>query len=395
MGMAGVKIKFAVFVAALAWSGYCPAPSNSASPVAVGIAQTLFRHLVTFGLVTSVEWERTWGLGALRKLLAIHSPERIVDERITHEIVRRADYNLHIVRPVYLDVEFASRNAAAVLFIHGGGWTIGDVSMNYRHLTEMAISTGAVILSPDYRLSPEHPYPAALEDCYDSVNYISENAKALRINEIIITGDSAGGQLTITTALKVLDAGRVSLTGIMPIYPVTQMVSVDLPSYKRNDKYLLSRYQMAAFFASYLNGGKKAVRATMSGNVTKSAIASDPNIRHYLGGIEISEEMSTTNDHAPIHYTQSPLFAPDDLLAKLPNCVIYVSEHDVLHDDGVLLHQRLVKLGVQSKLVEWSGAIHAQVALSAQFAPVEVDPAATRQVAGYLKDLRYMINKGK
>ena len=274
----------------------------------------------------------------------------------------------------------------------------------------MAISTGAVILSPDYRLSPENPYPAALEDCYDSVNYISENAKALRINEIIITGDSAGGQLTITTALKVLDAGRVSLTGIMPIYPVTQMVSVDLPSYKRNDKYLLSRYQMAAFFASYLNGGKKAVRATMSGNVTKSAIASDPNIRHYLGGIEISEEMSTTNDHAPIHYTQSPLFAPDDLLAKLPNCVIYVSEHDVLHDDGVLLHQRsgfhvnlilnpifyrLVKLGVQSKLVEWSGAIHAQVALSAQFAPVEVDPAATRQVAGYLKDLRYMINKGK
>ena len=61
-----------------------------------------------------------------------HSPERIVDERVTHEIVRRADYNLHIVRPVYLDVEFASRNAAAVLFIHGGGWTIGDVSMNFR-----------------------------------------------------------------------------------------------------------------------------------------------------------------------------------------------------------------------------------------------------------------------
>ena len=62
-----------------------------------------------------------------------YSAERIVDERVTHEIVRRPDYNLHIIRPVYLDVEFASRNAAAVLFIHGGGWTIGDVPMNYRN----------------------------------------------------------------------------------------------------------------------------------------------------------------------------------------------------------------------------------------------------------------------
>lgn len=211
----------------------------------------------------------------------------------------------------------------------------------------MAISTGAVILSPDYRLAPEHRYPAALDDCYDSVNYISENAKALRINEIIITGDSAGGQLTIATALKVLDAGRVSLAGIMPIYPVTQLVSVDLPSYKRNDQHLLSRYQVAAFIASYLNGGKQMVREIMSGKVTRQAIASDPNIRHYLGDVETSENPVTTVlwpnlwvGSLPTHYTLSPLFAPNELLAKIPNCIIYVSEHDVLHDDGVLLHKR-------------------------------------------------------
>ena len=86
------------------------------------------------------------------------------------------------------------------------------------------------------------------------------------------------------------------------------------------------------------------VREIMSGNVTRQAIASDPNIRHYLGDVEISEKPVTTEfvvgGSLPTHYTLSPLFAPDELLAKIPNCIIYVSEHDVLYDDGVLLHKR-------------------------------------------------------
>ena len=203
----------------------------------------------------------------------------------------------------------------------------------------MAISTGAVILSPEYRLAPEHPYPAALEDCYDAVNYINDNAKALQINQIIITGDSAGGHLTITTALKVVDTGRVKLNGILPIYPVTQMVSVDLPSYQRSDGALLSRYHMACFFSSYLNGNKDYIETVMSGNVTTQAIHAQPLIQNYLGNIEVNRKV-VEEGKPPLHYTLSPLFAPDELLKKLPKTIIYVAEHDVLHDDGELFHKR-------------------------------------------------------
>jgi len=79
----------------------------------------------------------------------------------------------------------------------------------------MAVSTGSVILSPDYRLAPEHIFPAAIDDCYDSVNYVHENRETLQVSKIIITGDSAGGHLSITTALRVVNTGRVGLAGVL------------------------------------------------------------------------------------------------------------------------------------------------------------------------------------
>lgn len=207
----------------------------------------------------------------------------------------------------------------------------------------MAISTGSVIMSPEYRLAPEHKFPAALDDCYDSVNYVHENAETLQVNKIIITGDSAGGHLSITTALRVVKTGRVALAGVLPIYPVTQLISVDLPSYQKSDGYLLSRYQMAGFFSSYLTGSDEMIESIMDGNLTKHLVSEDSSLENYFGEQEPLDSAITLN-FDPFDFAISPLLAPEELLEKYPPSITYVAEHDVLHDDGVLFHQRLTTL---------------------------------------------------
>ena len=197
-----------------------------------------------------------------------------------------------------------------------------------------------VILSPDYRLAPEHRFPAAIDDCYDSVNYVHENAETLQVSKIIVTGDSAGGHLSITTALRIVNTGRVELAGVLPIYPVTQLVSVDLPSYEKSDSYLLSRYQMAGFYSSYLVGSDKMIEPIMSGNLTKYVVSKEPSLEKYFGSPEPLDS-DITLDFDPFNFGISPLLASDALLEKYPSSIIYVAEHDVLHDDGVLFHQRL------------------------------------------------------
>ena len=182
----------------------------------------------------------------------------------------------------------------------------------------MAISTGSVIMSPEYRLAPEHKFPAALDDCYDSVNYVHENAETLQVNKIIMTVDSAGGHLSITTALRVVKTGRVELAGVLPIYPVTQLISVDLPSYEKSDGYLLSRYQMAGFFSSYLTGSDEMIESIMDGNLTKHLVSEDSSLENYFGEQEPLDSAITLN-FDPFDFAISPLLAPEELLEKLEN----------------------------------------------------------------------------
>jgi len=120
------RLKVAFAVVFLAVYGFHPAPPNSESPILVGVLQTVFRHFVTCGIALGLKWNC---LPAFRGAFDIASSPP--DERVHHEIIRRPNYDLHLFRPVYLDVEFASKSSAAIIYIHGGGWTIGNVAMNY------------------------------------------------------------------------------------------------------------------------------------------------------------------------------------------------------------------------------------------------------------------------
>lgn len=192
--------------------------------------------------------------------------------------------------------------AGLVVYLHGGGWVIGtleDYEVLARHL---AMLSGCAVLLPDYRLAPEHKFPAGLEDCEDALLFAAGEVSELcgaRV-PLIVAGDSAGANLGTITARRL--HGHVELALQALFYPVTDC-DFDRPSYLQHREGLpLTRQDMLWFFDHY------APRAHHG----------DPDI--------------------------SPLRAPD--LSGLPSALIVTAEYDVLRDEGEAYADRLAEAGV-------------------------------------------------
>ncbi|HEY3444820.1 MAG TPA: alpha/beta hydrolase [Myxococcales bacterium] len=112
--------------------------------------------------------------------------------------------------------------AAGLLWIHGGGYAMGLPESDHGFCRRFVDAASCVIVSPDYRLSIHAPYPAALDDCYEALVWMKENARALgvRDDQLFVGGDSAGGGLTAATTLLARDRGEVSVAFQMPLYPM-------------------------------------------------------------------------------------------------------------------------------------------------------------------------------
>jgi versiconal hemiacetal acetate esterase len=110
------------------------------------------------------------------------------------------------------------------VFYHGGGWAMGDLDGEDIQVRKICRDAGVVIVSVDYRLAPQHPYPAPLEDCVFAYNWALENTKMLRTTSGVaaVYGTSAGGNLALATALKIVDDGKGNtLVGVVAVVPVT------------------------------------------------------------------------------------------------------------------------------------------------------------------------------
>lgn len=111
-----------------------------------------------------------------------------------------------------------------VYFIHGGGFIIGSVDEDDRFVDRHSKDTGCIFVSVEYRLAPQHKYPAGFQDCVDGAKWCIENADSLgaRKGPIVIMGKSAGGSLAFAVALKLIDEGRQSdILGVVPCQPLT------------------------------------------------------------------------------------------------------------------------------------------------------------------------------
>lgn len=215
--------------------------------------------------------------------------------------------------------EPAADSPGTVVYFHGGGWTIGSVTDWDACVRALASACGLTTVSVDYRLAPEHRFPAAADDCFDAYRWVAAELAGGR--PVVVAGDSAGGNLATVTALRARDAGGLQPAFQVLIYPVTDC-DLDRPSYHEYDgaDLILNRRDMIWFWDQY---------------------APDPAAR--------------ANPYA------SPLRAGS--LAGLPPAWILTDEHDPLRDEGFAYAARLRDAGVPVQHRHFGEQIHGFVTM--------------------------------
>ena len=209
----------------------------------------------------------------------------------------------------------ADTNIGLLVFYHGGGWVIGNLESHDAVCRSLANRMGHAVLSVDYRLAPEHAWPAAAEDALCSLRWAYENASELGINpdRIAVGGDSAGGNLAAIVAQQ----RPVPLVFQMLIYPATDMTQ-SFPSHVENSAGPVLTQQAMEWF-----------------------------INHYM------PNASDRTD--PL---ASPLFADDSLLVGAPPALIITAQYDPLRDEGEAYGRKLIENGVATSTIRFNGQFH-------------------------------------
>lgn len=144
-----------------------------------------------------------------------------------------------------------------LVYFHGGGWVIGDLQTHHAYCQALSAATGCTVIAIDYRLAPEHPFPAAQTDCLAATQAIAKQLADFGPNNgrLLLAGDSAGGNLALCTALAANDDLRGQLAGIIATYPVVDHYTQTYPSYRERAKgQALTAKLMQWFWDSYLAG---------------------------------------------------------------------------------------------------------------------------------------------
>ena len=205
-----------------------------------------------------------------------------------------------------------------LVYFHGGGWVIGNLETHDGVCRHLANAAGTVVVSVDYRLAPEHPFPASGEDAYAATRWAAADAAVIGgdAKRIAVGGDSAGGNLAAVVSLMARDRGGPPLVFQLLVYPVTDAPSANAASYRENaEGYFLTAKMMHWFWNHYCG---------------KNPDLSDP----YL----------------------CPLRAKD--LKRLPPALVVTAEFDPLRDEGEAYAARLREAGNQADLKRYAGMIH-------------------------------------
>ena len=205
----------------------------------------------------------------------------------------------------------------ALLYIHGGGWVIGDLDTHDVVCRTLANGARCAVFSVEYRKAPESPFPAAVDDCFAALNFVSREEKKLGINakQLAVGGDSAGGNLAAVMALMARDAGGPAISFQLLIYPGVDQ-QMGHPSIDSNGEgYLLTKKSMLYFRGHYL-----------------------PRKEDWLD------------------WRASPLLAKS--LARLPPAFVMTAGYDPLRDEGKAYAERLAKEGVQIEYKNYADMVH-------------------------------------
>jgi acetyl esterase len=237
-----------------------------------------------------------------------------IDERWITVPAAVGDVRVRIVRP--RDV---AGTLPAILYMHGGGWVLGNAGTHDRLVRELAVGVNAAVVFVEYDRSPEAQYPVAIEQGYAAAQWIVREgaSNGLDPERLAVAGDSVGGGMTAALALMASDRGDVRFVHHSMYYPVTD-AGMNTDSYEQfAEGYFLFAAGMAWFWDAYL-----------------------PDV------VRRSEPYA------------SPLQASDDQLAVLPPAFVIVDEADVLRDEGEAYAARLRAAGVAVTTVRYDGITH-------------------------------------
>lgn len=255
---------------------------------------------------------------------------------IEHRIIPggpNGDLTAHIIRP-----PGRTGPLPAVMFFHGGGWVLCDLSTHSRLVCEIAVGTEAAVVFIEYSLSPEVRFPVANEEAYFATKYVADNASALNIDpaRIAVAGDSAGANMAIAVSLLAKARGGPAIASAALFYPVTD-ANFETATYREYaEGYFLTRDSMKWFWDNYL---------------PDADARRDPLV--------------------------APLHASHEQLRALPATFVMTCEFDVLRDEGEALAHKLAAAGVPVTSMRWLGAIHSCLTLG----PLANTPAVRAAVA--------------
>src|SRR5262249_52242713 len=248
--------------------------------------------------------------------------------------------SIRVLRPAR-----AKGTLPVIVYMHGGGWILGDKATHDRLVRELAVGTNAVLVFVDYDRSPEAHFPVAIEEGYAVLKYVAEHGAEFGAdpNRLAIAGDSVGGNMTAVLAIMAKERGGPAIAAQAMFYPVTDG-SISTASYSEfAEGPWLTKKAMIWFWDAYLPDASK---------------------------------------RSDIH--ASPVNASAEQLKGLPPALVFVDENDVLRDEGEAYANKLSQAGVRVTSVRYNGTLHDFMLLN----PIATTPAvrgAIDQACSYLR----------
>jgi acetyl esterase len=291
--------------------------------------------------------EKVRAASDLRKKLMSLPPAALLTGRVHRgaevtEAAAKAADGAVLPLTVYRPLGAGTTRLPVVLNFHGGGWVSGDVQQSAWWASSVAAQAGVAVVSVEYRLAPEHPFPGPPEDCYDATAWVAEHADELGVDagRLAVMGDSAGGNLAAVVALMARDRGGPPIAAQVLVYPSVDLVDA-LPSETENANAPI---------------------------LTSKDVANTPGL-YFLG--------STGEKGDPY---ASPLRAAHD---GLPPALIQTAQFDPLRDHGAAYADALRAAGVEVRLTNYLDAVHGYLSLPGL---VPVARQALGETVAFLRD---------
>lgn len=269
-------------------------------------------------------------------------------------------------------------NGPGLIWLHGGGWVSGSAEKDDFIAAELSRRLGILVVSVNYRLAPEFPFPVPFEDCVTAAVYFLEHAHEMDVDSarIAVAGASAGANLAAAVSLKLRDTGSLRRPVVQVlVVPCLQAFDFNTPSYQYNvNNAFLPSYWMASYWLWYARGADGHRLADVLVNNDHTSVSAktsevswrvDHNLipRKYIDATYVPNtvdhgDSATWTELEPVFL--NPYFAPlmsADLMG-LPSTLIMTAERDVLRDDGILYSRRLASAGIFVEHLHYDHGYH-------------------------------------